>query len=315
MLIKQDLAFVFPGQGSQSLGMLALLAKQFPTVVQNFEEASEVVDVNLWNVAQDGPESLLNQTHLTQPILLAASIAIWNIWIERSSFRPSLLAGHSLGEYSALVAAQVLSFSDAIRLVHARGQYMQQAVPEGEGAMAAILGLDLASVESACRDACLDRIVSPANLNAPGQIVIAGHRDAVTRAIAICKQLGAKRAIELPVSVPSHCALMKPAAEKLKALMNTMTFQKALFPVVHNVDVQVHTQQEHLIDALALQLSQPVQWVSTVEFFAQNGIRHVVECGSNKVLSGLCKRIDASLLSYATDTPDALSATLAAFKD
>ncbi len=288
-------AFVFPGQGSQQIGMLADLAQHYPLVRETFAEASEQLGFDLWQLAQEGPEEQLNQTANTQPALLAASVAIWRVWRALAAPLPEWLAGHSLGEYSALVAADAIDFADAIRLVRTRGLLMQEAVPAGVGAMAAILGLDDAEVESACVEAAGNEVVTAANYNAPGQVVIAGNRAAVDRAIELLKARGAKRAMPLPVSVPSHCALMHSAAERLQGELELTRIREPQFKVVQNV----HAHEEHQVEAiranLIAQLYRPVLWTRSIEYLAAAGVTTTVECGPGKVLSGLNKRIDKGL--------------------
>ncbi|MCG8432529.1 MAG: ACP S-malonyltransferase [Gammaproteobacteria bacterium] len=285
------LAFVFPGQGSQSLGMLSELAGQQPIVEQTFAEASAVLGYDLWQLCQEGPEERLNATECTQPALLTASVATWRIWCERTDVRPEYTAGHSLGEYSALVCAGALDFPAAIELVAFRGRAMQEAVPAGSGAMAAILGLDDAAVKDACDAVKGQDVLSPVNFNAPGQVVIAGHAEAVDRAIEEVKAKGAKRALKLPVSVPSHCDLMKPAADRMAEKLSEVQISAPVTPVVHNVDVAEHLDAAAIRRALVAQLHNPVRWVETIHYLAKQGITAMVECGPGKVLAGLNKRI------------------------
>jgi [acyl-carrier-protein] S-malonyltransferase len=289
------LAFVFPGQGSQSVGMLADLAEHYPQVQATFAEASEVLGYDLWNLLQNGPEEQLNQTDKTQPAMLAAGIAVWRAWQSTQPTDVNFVAGHSLGEYSALVAAEALSFQDAIKLVELRGQLMQQAVPAGEGAMAAILGLDDDVVRAVCNDASAHGVVEAVNFNSPGQVVIAGASAAVNAAIELATEQGAKRALLLPVSVPSHCALMKPAAEKLAAVLAEITINTPKIPVIHNTSVGTADNADAIRELLTEQLYRPVRWVETIQYFAAENVEHVVECGPGKVLAGLNKRIDKTL--------------------
>ncbi|MDN7199772.1 ACP S-malonyltransferase [Klebsiella pneumoniae] len=261
-------AFVFPGQGSQAVGMLAEMAAAWPVIEETFGEASAALGYDLWALTQQGPAEELNKTWQTQPALLAASVALYRVWQQQGGKAPALLAGHSLGEYSALVCAGVIGFADAVRLVELRGKFMQEAVPEGTGAMSAIIGLDDAAIAKACEESAEGQVVSPVNYNSPGQVVIAGHKEAVERAGAACKAAGAKRALPLPVSVPSHCALMKPAAEKLAVELQKITFNAPTIPVVNNVDVKCETAPDAIRDALVRQLYSPVQWTKTVEFMA-----------------------------------------------
>lgn len=304
------LAFVFPGQGSQAVGMLAELAADHPEVEETFDQASEALGYDLWQLVLNGPQEDLNQTHRTQPALLAASVAVWRVWNQAGGTKPELLAGHSLGEYSALVCAGVIDFSDAIRLVEQRGEYMQQAVPAGTGAMYAIIGLEDQKITQACEQAAQGEVVSAVNFNSPGQVVIAGSKEAVERAGVLCKEAGAKRALPLPVSVPSHCALMAPAAEKLAAVLNNIEFNPPVIPVINNVDVEPESDPEKIKQALVHQLYSPVRWTESVQFIAQQGVETVIECGPGKVLSGLIKRIDKSLTCHGVNSPQSLSAAL-----
>ena len=298
-----SLAFVFPGQGSQSLGMLAELAELHPLVHEAFREASDGAGVDLWALSQGGPEEMLNRTEYTQPALLAAGIAVWRAWLEAGGARPSRLAGHSLGEYTALVAAGVLSLRDAAHLVRIRGQLMQEAAPEGQGAMAAVLGADDALVEEVCREVSEDRVVVPANYNSPGQIVIGGHADAIERAIAALTARGVRKVVKLAVSVPSHTPLMREAANQLVEAMSAYEWKTPSMPIVQNVDASVHEGVGAIRDALARQLYLPVRWTQCVEALAKGGATHIVECGPGKVLAGLVKRIDKSIDARALGTP------------
>lgn len=303
-------AMVFPGQGSQTVGMLAELAASNPIIEQTFEEASAVLGYDLWALTQNGPAEELNKTWQTQPALLTASVALWRLWQEKQGRTPVLMAGHSLGEYSALVCAGVIDFADAVRLVELRGKLMQDAVPEGTGAMSAIIGLDDEAIAKACAEAAQGQVVSPVNFNSPGQVVIAGNKEAVERAGAACKAAGAKRALPLPVSVPSHCALMKPAADKLAIALEDIVFHAPKIPVVNNVDVQCETSPEAIRSALVRQLYSPVQWTQSVEFIAAQGVGRLLEVGPGKVLTGLTKRIVDSLTATAINEPATLSAAL-----
>ncbi|BDR33865.1 malonyl CoA-acyl carrier protein transacylase [Photobacterium damselae subsp. damselae] len=304
-------AIVFPGQGSQAVGMLAELAEQFPIVQATFAEASEVLGYDLWALVQNGPAEDLNQTHRTQPALLTASVAIWRVWQEKGGEQPTVLAGHSLGEYSALVCAGVIDFKEAVKLVELRGQLMQEAVPAGVGAMSAIIGLDNDSIAKACADAAEDQVCSPVNFNSPGQVVIAGNKEAVDRANALCKEAGAKRALLLPVSVPSHCELMKPAADKLAVALENMTFNTPAIPVINNADVATETDPAAIKLALVKQLYGPVRWTESVERMAAEGIEELLEMGPGKVLTGLTKRINRSLGGSAVNDIASLDAALA----
>jgi [acyl-carrier-protein] S-malonyltransferase len=300
------LAFVFPGQGSQALGMLAELAAVNPLVEETFAEASEAVGKDLWTMSQQGPEADLNSTENTQPALLAAGVAVWRVWSAADAATPALLAGHSLGEYSALVAAGSIDLSDAAALVAERGRLMQQSVPEGQGAMAAILGLEDQQVEEVCRQAAAGEVVSAANLNSPGQVVIAGASAAVKRAMSLAKEAGARRALPLAVSVPSHCALMKPAAEALAERLKDIEISRPEIPVLHNADVASHDDADAIRDALVRQLYQPVRWVETVQAMAAQGVTRMAECGPGKVLAGLNRRIDRGLETRALIDPSSV---------
>lgn len=303
-------AFVFPGQGSQTVGMLSELAVSYPQVEETFREASDALGYDLWQLVSNGPAEELNKTWQTQPALLAASVAIYRVWQQQGGKQPSLMAGHSLGEYSALVCAGVIDFADAIKLVELRGKLMQEAVPEGTGAMQAIIGLDDASIRKACEESAQGQVVSPVNFNSPGQVVIAGNKEAVERAGAACKAAGAKRALPLPVSVPSHCALMKPAADKLAGALEKITFNAPSVPVVNNVDVKCESDAAAIRHALVRQLYSPVRWTESVEFMASQGITQLLEMGPGKVLTGLTKRIVDSLTAAAVNDPTSLSAAL-----
>lgn len=301
-------AFVFPGQGSQSTGMLADLANEYPQIEDTFSQASAALGYDLWELVQNDQEGKLNQTHVTQPALLTASVAVYRALLASGAAKPDYFAGHSLGEYSALVCADVISLEDGVKLVEARGQYMQAAVPAGTGAMFAIIGLDDAAIKSACETAAqeLQQVVSAVNFNSPGQVVIAGTKDAAQRAADLCKEAGAKRALPLAVSVPSHCALMQPAAEQLATLIETMSFAEPQIPVVNNVDVAIEHDQSKIKDALVRQLYCPVRWTESIEYLAALGVTSVYEIGPGKVLSGLIKRIDKSLDADAINTPTTL---------
>lgn len=301
-------AIVFPGQDSQSLGMLAELGEKFEVVKQTFAEASEVLGYDLWALIQDGPVEELNQTHRTQPALLATSVAIWRVWNEQDMPTPELLAGHSLGEYSALVCAGVIDFKQAIKLVELRGQLMQEAVPAGTGAMYAIIGLADEAIAKACEEAAQGEVVSPVNFNSPGQVVIAGSKAAVERAGALCKEAGAKRALPLPVSVPSHCALMKPAADKLAEALANIEFNTPVLPVINNVDVIAETDPAKIKDALVRQLFNPVRWTEGVQSMHEQGVEQLLELGPGKVLTGLTKRIVKSLTAAAVNDVASLEA-------
>lgn len=308
--MTQSLALVFPGQGSQHLGMLRELAERYSVVRTTFEEAADALGYDLWHVVQEGPEETLNATACTQPALLTSSVAVWRVWQELEGPRPISMAGHSLGEYSAMVCAGALSFAEGVRLVKLRGEAMQAAVPAGEGAMAAVLGLDDTAVETACRDAAQGEVVAAVNYNAPGQVVVAGKRAAVDRAIALCQEAGAKRALPLPVSVPSHCALMMPAAERLAEAMDSIEIKLPRYTVVQNVDAQAHGDIETLRTRLIEQLYQPVRWTDCIESMVDQGAGVFIECGPGKVLTGLNKRIARGAKGLAVNDPDTLSAAL-----
>ena len=304
------LGFVFPGQGSQSLGMLAELAEHYPVVQQTFAVASDVLSYDLWQLVQQGPEDRLNETQHTQPALLTSSVAIWRVWNEKQGEQPSIMAGHSLGEYSALVCAGAIKLEDAITLVAKRGEYMQEAVPAGKGAMAAILGLSDEQVKSACHDAAQGDVVAAVNFNAPGQVVVAGSTDAVDRAMELCKEAGAKRALKLAVSAPSHCQLMQPAAERLKERLMKIDISAPSIPVINNVDVSMETDADKIRDALTRQLCNPVRWVETIEVMAREGVDKLIECGPGKVLVGLNKRINKEMTVLPVFSPDTVEQAL-----
>ncbi len=295
--MNRTLAFVFPGQGSQSVGMIADLLDN-EIVKETLCEADEALGFGLSDLIIDGDAEALGRTEITQPAILTVSIALWRVWCAQNGTQPAYLAGHSLGEYSALVAAGVLAFKDAVKLVHNRGLYMQEAVPAGTGAMAAILGLEDAAVVTLCDDSKDAGIVAAVNFNSQGQVVIAGEKAAVEAACALAKERGAKRALLLPVSVPSHCILMKPAADRLATELDGMLLSTPNQVVIHNVDVKAHTDVEEIKEALVSQLYEPVRWTESVELLAREGVTTVVECGPGKVLTGLIRRIDKSLTTY-----------------
>ena len=311
--MNKNLAFVFPGQGSQKIGMLASLASINTVVLDTFSEASEALGYDLWELVQSGEQEAINLTERTQPILLASSVAIWRLWQERSGPSPSLLAGHSLGEWSALVCSGVLGFTNALKIVRARGAYMQEAVPLGVGAMAAILGLDDQAVMDACDTARQGEVVDAVNFNAPGQIVIAGSALAVERAIELCKASGAKRVLPLPVSAPFHTSLMHPAAENLADLVNSTVFSTPQIPVIHNVHAQIESNPDAIKTLMLEQIYKPVMWVDCVKALKAQGVEILVECGPGRVLNGLSKRIDRELTSYATDDLASLENALTSF--
>lgn len=288
--IKPELGFVFPGQGSQSLGMLSPLVAQYPSIVTDFQEASEYLGYDLWSVVCSD-ETKLNQTQYTQPALLVGSVALWRIWLDHTEIKPALMAGHSLGEYSACVASGMLSFKDAVKLVALRGELMQNAVPAGTGAMAAVLGLEDQQVIQVCAESAGDLVVEAVNFNSPGQVVIAGHKAAVERASENLKAAGAKRVLPLPVSVPSHCTLMKGVAVEFEKALKAVKFSKGTISVIHNATVSVAETPAKVVDALAKQLYSPVCWSATVQNMVNQHVNTFVECGPGKVLTGLDKRI------------------------
>ncbi|MGB0713913.1 MAG: ACP S-malonyltransferase [Gammaproteobacteria bacterium] len=307
-------AIIFPGQGSQSMGMLGELAQEHPGVEQTFSEASDALGFDLWTLVQSGPEAELNATANTQPALLAAGVAVWRVWQHQGGAEPAYMAGHSLGEYTALVCAGALGFEDAIRLVADRGRFMQEAVPPGEGAMAAVLGLSDDQVRTVCAEATGDgdEVVSAANFNSPGQVVIAGSAVAVDSAIGLAKAAGAKRAVKLSVSVPSHCALMRPAAQRLEERLADIEVCAPAIPVIHNVDLESHRNPDDIRTALVAQLYESVQWSGTVRLLGTHGVAKLIEAGPGKVLSGLTRRIDRGLTGLPVYDPGTLAAALAA---
>jgi [acyl-carrier-protein] S-malonyltransferase len=307
------LAFVFPGQGSQTIGMMNGFAAH-PVVRETFAEASAALGDDLWTLVAEGPVEALNLTTNTQPVMLTAGIAVFRAWLASGGARPEVVAGHSLGEYTALVAAGALAFRDAVPLVRFRAQAMQEAVPAGVGAMAAIMGGDDDAVGQACAEAAQGQVVEPVNFNAPGQVVIAGHREAVERAIVLAKAKGAKRGVLLPVSAPFHSSLLKPAAVLLAERLALVALAPPAIPVIHNVDVEEHAAPDAIRAALARQAANPVRWTATVRAMAARGVTHVVECGPGRVLAGMNKRIVDSIESFALIDSDAISETLAAVK-
>lgn len=310
--MKNNLAFVFPGQGSQKIGMLAELAEKYPVVTETFAEASEVLGYDLWDLLQNGTQEEITLTERTQPLLLTASVAVWRVWQQENGAQPALMAGHSLGEWSALVCSGVVAFKDAVRLVRNRGAYMQDAVAPGEGAMAAIIGLEDDKIKAVCAEACQGEEVAAVNFNSPGQVVIAGNAAAVERAIEGCKAAGAKRAMPLPVSAPFHTNLMQPAADRLASEIMATEFSAPQVLIAHNVHAQTESDPEKIKQLMIEQISSPVLWVDCVNTLTSNGIDTVVECGAGKVLSGLCKRIERSLNSFATEDNASLAEALAA---
>ncbi len=308
--MSQSLAFVFPGQGSQQIGMLAELAQTHSVITETFAEASEVLGYDLWALIQDGPAEALNQTDKTQPALLTAGVALWRLWLQQGGATPSVLAGHSLGEYTALVCAGAIDFKDGVKLVELRGRFMQQAVPAGAGAMAAILGLADDAVQAACEDAAQGGVVAAVNYNCPGQIVIAGEKEAVERGTEACKAAGAKRAIPLPVSVPSHCELMKPAAEQMAQALADIAVAQPKIPVIQNVSASVSASVDELKANLLAQLYSPVLWTNSVQAMVALGVENTIECGPGKVLSGLNKKIHKPLVVAAINDAAGLEKAL-----
>lgn len=309
-----SIAIVFPGQGSQSVGMLANLAETWPQVKETFAEAGAVLGYDLWQLVQQGPEETLNQTDKTQPAMLTAGVAVWRAWKAAGGRTPLFVAGHSLGEYTALVCAEAIDFKVAVKLVETRGQLMQAAVPAGQGAMAAILGLSDADVIAACEEAAQGEVVEAVNFNAPGQVVVAGAKNAVERAATIAKDKGAKRAIILPVSVPSHCALMRPAADKMAEVLAKIEIKAPKITVLHNVDVSSYSDANAIRKALTDQLFRPVRWVETVQMLAREGIGQIVEAGPGKVLAGLNKRIEKEIETLPVYDAETLLSAVEAVK-
>ena len=308
-----NLAFVFPGQGSQSLGMLSDLAANYEEVKHTFERASDALGKDLWSIVAQGPEEDLNQTQNTQPAMLAAGVAVWEVWCKYSTIRPDWMAGHSLGEYTALVCSGALSFEDGIKLVAVRGQLMQEAVPVGIGSMAVILGLEDHQVVNICAQVAENEVVTAVNFNAPGQVVIAGNLAAVERAMLAAKDAGAKRTTLLPVSVPSHCALMQSAAEKLDKYLQNTVIDMPKMTLIHNVDVASHSAPEVIRNALKEQLYKPVRWVDTIKFMHDQGVTRFVECGPGKVLMGLNKRIAKDAEHFSIYNVETLNKVLEQF--
>lgn len=306
------LAFVFPGQGSQSVGMMNALAAEFPVVKQTFAEASQALDKDLWQLVEQGPEAQLNQTEITQPAMLAAGVATWRAWLAADGPRPRYMAGHSLGEYSALVCAGALEFVEAVKLVADRARFMQQAVPAGEGAMAAILGMEDDAVRKLCEQAAQGEVLEAVNFNSPGQVVIAGTAAAVARAVEQSKATGARRAVPLPVSVPSHCRLMHPAAQQMAERLKQVEIRGPQIPVIHNTHVQSGTDPQAIRNALVRQIESPVRWVETIRKMAADGVTRIVECGPGKVLTGLNKRIVKEVETLAVYDLETLNTALGA---
>lgn len=310
--MNKQIAFVFPGQGSQSVGMLADLNEAFPVVKQTFDEASDVFGRDMWALAQQGPEQELAQTEITQPIMLIAGVAAWRAWCQASDIRPALMAGHSLGEYTAYVCAEAITLADGVALVKRRGELMRDACPGGQGKMAAILGMEDDAIKSVCADAAQGEVVQAVNFNAPGQVVIAGHSTAVDRAIELAKKAGARKAMPLAVSVPCHSDLMRAASEELAAKLNATRFNNPVIPVVNNIDARIELDPGKIREKLIVQLYSPVLWVDSVKTMAEQGITRMVECGPGKVLSGMNKRIVRELEVFNVQDKASLDATLSA---
>ena len=313
--MKQNLAFVFPGQGSQSVGMLSDLNGAHPVVKQTFDEASETFGQDMWKLAQEGPEQLLAQTELTQPIMFVAGVAAWRAWTAATDIRPALMAGHSLGEYTAYVCAESISLQEGVALVKRRGELMRDACPGGQGKMAAIIGLDDDKTQSVCADAAQDQVVQAVNFNAPGQVVIAGDSAAVDRAIELAKEAGARKAMPLAVSVPCHSDLMKPAAEELAEKLRATAIAAPMIPVVNNIDAKIELNPEQIREKLIVQLYSPVLWVASVNTMVEKGIDTMVECGPGKVLSGMNKRVSRSLSVSSIQDQAGLESTLASLSE
>lgn len=304
-------AFIFPGQGSQAIGMLKPLSEQYANVIDTFSEASEVLGYDLWQLCQEGPTDQLSQTEFTQPALLTAGVAVWRIWQAQGGVTPDVMAGHSLGEYTALTCANSIAFSDAVTLVQDRGRYMQSAVPAGKGAMAAIIGLDDEAVIKTCEEAAENGVIQAVNFNAPGQVVIAGEKTAIDASVGLFKAAGAKRALPLPVSIPAHSKLMTPAAERLRERIARIDLKLPSIPVIHNCNVATATSSDQVRDYLVAQLDSPVLWVKSVEkMMNEFNVSKVIESGPGKVLSGMIKRINKAIETGAIDNPDALTAEI-----
>lgn len=313
---ESNIAFVFPGQGSQKVGMLTAAHEKFSAVRDTFAEASQMLGYDMWSLIQKGPQDALNLTETTQPVLLTSSVALWRAWQEETDVSPCIMAGHSLGEFSALVCAGALEFADAIVLVRRRGEFMQTAVPVGQGAMAAVLGLEDSVVNTICEDIASrdNSIISAVNFNSPGQVVIAGETVAVEAANVALKEAGAIKTIPLPVSAPFHTSLMKPAGDQLAQAIADIKISPPAVPVVHNVHALTEPDPEKIRKLLVEQIYSPVQWTGCMQTIIKAGARHVVECGPGKVLSGLARRIDKSLQCYSLEKPDDLTATVAELK-
>ena len=309
-MTQENLGFVFPGQGSQQIGMLSDIAEQNKEIKETFAEASEVLGYDLWDLVQHGEQTEINQTEITQPLLLSASVSLWRLWLAHDGAEPGVMAGHSLGEWSALVCAGVIDFSDAVAMVRNRGKYMQSAVPEGVGAMAAIVGLDDQTIFSACESSAQGSLVTPVNFNSTSQVVIAGEAEAVNRAMAACKEAGAKRAMLLPVSAPFHTSLMQPAADHLAQDLASVNFRAPKIPIIHNVTVGLETDPDKIRELMIQQITAPVPWVATVQKLKEMGIESLVECGPGKVLVGLVKRIEREFANTTIDTAAAFAAAV-----
>lgn len=309
-MAQENLGFVFPGQGSQQIGMLADIAEQNPLIIDTFAEATAVLGYDLWDLVQHGEQDDINQTQVTQPLLLTASVALWRLWADHDGALPSVMAGHSLGEWSALVCADVIDFADAVKMVRNRGEYMQSAVPAGEGAMAAIIGLDDDAIRAACDSAAQGEVVAPVNFNSSGQVVIAGGAEAVTRAIGACQEAGARRAMLLPVSAPFHTSLMQPAADLLSKDLSSVSFRSPSIPIIHNVTVATEEDPDKIRELMIQQITAPVPWVATVQKLKEMGVESLVECGPGKVLVGLIKRIEREFANMTIDTADTFSAAV-----
>lgn len=308
---KQKLAFVFPGQGSQKVAMLAAMAQKHDVIQETFSEASQVLGYDLWQLVQQGPQEELNLTERTQPMLLTAGVALWRLWQQLGGEQPTVMAGHSLGEFTALVCARSIAFTDAVKLVQQRGAFMQSAVPVGVGAMAAIIGLADEAINEACREAAQGQVVAAVNYNSPGQVVIAGHAEAVARAAELCKAAGAKRALPLPVSAPFHTDLMRPAGEQLAEAIAAIEVQAPQIPVVHNVNASTEADPQLIRQLMVEQIYSPVQWVACVRSMLDQGVAATAECGPGKVLSGLNRRIDKSIAVASLEQPESLDKALA----
>ena len=309
-MTQQTLGFVFPGQGSQQIGMLSNIAEENPEVGETFVEASDVLGYDLWNLVQNGEQEAINQTEVTQPLLLTASVALWRLWKAHDGEAPSVMAGHSLGEWSALVCAEVIDFGEAVTMVRNRGRYMQSAVPDGKGSMAAILGLEDAVILQACESAANGSVVTPVNFNSTAQVVIAGEADAVDRAIQACQEAGARKAMLLPVSAPFHTSLMQPAADQLAEDLAGVTFSPPKIPIVHNVTVATESDPDAIRALMIQQITAPVPWVATVQKLKEMGVESLVECGPGKVLVGLIKRIEREFANMTIDTADTFAAAM-----